>query len=67
MLQRWYSPRSGLWRSTGWWNAANALTAVTRYTRVTGDRAHLGVIERTFDRDGRRHLGFVNDSFDDNG
>jgi predicted alpha-1,6-mannanase (GH76 family) len=66
-LQRWYSPRSGLWRSTGWWNAANALTAVTRYTRVAGDRAYLGVIERTFARAGRRHAGFVNDYFDDNG
>jgi predicted alpha-1,6-mannanase (GH76 family) len=67
VLQRWYSPRSGLWRTAGWWNSANALTAVIRYSRLTGDRAHLGVIERTFTRAGRKHDGFVNDYFDDNG
>jgi predicted alpha-1,6-mannanase (GH76 family) len=70
-LQRWYSPRTGRWHTTGWWNAANALTAVTGYTRGTGDQAYLGVIQATFGaaqrwyRCGRR--GFVNKFFDDNG
>lgn len=66
-LQRWYSPRKGTWRGTGWWNSANALTAVTRYTRFTGDLAHLGVVEQTFARAARRRARFVNDFFDDNG
>ena len=70
-LQRWYSPRTGRWRTTGWWNAANALTAVIGYTRCTGDQAYLGVIPATFRAAQRRyrggHRGFINAFFDDNG
>ena len=66
-LQRWYRPRAGLWRTTGWWNAANALSAVIGYTRATGDRAFAGVVETTFARAPRRHREFVNSYYDDNG
>ena len=66
-LQRWYNPRTGLWRTTGWWNAANALTPVIAYTRSTGDRAFAGAIETTFSRAPRRHADFVNSYYDDNG
>lgn len=27
-LQAWYSPQTGLWNSTGWWNSANCLTVL---------------------------------------
>jgi predicted alpha-1,6-mannanase (GH76 family) len=66
-LQRWYRPRTGLWRTTGWWNAANALTAVIGYTQRTGDRTYLGVVERTFTAARRRHRDFVCGFYDDNG
>jgi predicted alpha-1,6-mannanase (GH76 family) len=73
VLQRWYSRRTGLWRSTGWWNAANALTALVRYDRLTGDRSHRGVVENTFIKAQRgflkaqrRKRRFINDFFDDN-
>lgn len=73
VLQRWYSRRTGLWKTTGWWNSANALTAVIRYSQSTGDRSYLDVIENTFTRAQRgfirvqrRKPGFVNDFFDDN-
>jgi predicted alpha-1,6-mannanase (GH76 family) len=66
-LQRWYVPHTGLWKSTGWWNAANALTAVIRYAQHTGDGTHAQVLPTTFRRARRRHSDFVNMFFDDNG
>jgi predicted alpha-1,6-mannanase (GH76 family) len=66
-LQRWYSRWTGLWRTTGWWNAANALTALTDYTRRTGDPTYAWVIGRTFRVARWRHRHFLNRFFDDNG
>jgi predicted alpha-1,6-mannanase (GH76 family) len=66
-LQRWYRPSRGLWRGAGWWQSANALTAVIGYTRITGDPAHAGTVETTFRRAPRRRDGFVNTFYDDNG
>ena len=65
-LQRWYDPSTGQWKSTGWWNAANALTAVIGYTTLTGDGTHAGVVETTFTAARRQHANFVNDYYDDN-
>jgi predicted alpha-1,6-mannanase (GH76 family) len=66
-LQRWYDASTGLWQSTGWWNAANALTAVIRYTQCTGDRTYEGIIQTTFTAAQRQHANFINDFYDDNG
>jgi predicted alpha-1,6-mannanase (GH76 family) len=66
VLQRWYSRRTGLWKSTGWWNSANALTAVIRYSQYTGDRTYLRVIENTFIKARRHKADFINEFFDDN-
>jgi predicted alpha-1,6-mannanase (GH76 family) len=65
-LQRWYDPSTGQWRSTGWWNAANALTAVIGYTKLTGDDSHAAVIGTTFTAAQRQHANFVNKYYDDN-
>lgn len=65
-LQRWYARRTGLWKTTGWWNAANALTAVIRYAKLTEGRPHEHVIGHTFNKAPRRNSGFVNEFFDDN-
>jgi predicted alpha-1,6-mannanase (GH76 family) len=65
-LQRWYNPGTGLWESAGWWNAANALTAVIRYTRVTGDHSYREVLPVTFTAARLRHPDFINTYFDDN-
>jgi predicted alpha-1,6-mannanase (GH76 family) len=70
-LQRWYSPWTGRWQTTGWWNAANALSAVIGYTHRTGDQAYRGVAATTFRAAQHRyrggHRGFINAFFDDNG
>jgi predicted alpha-1,6-mannanase (GH76 family) len=66
-LHRWYRPWTGRWRTTGWWNAANALTAVINYTQRTGDRRYAGVVGRTFTRARRKNTDFINSYYDDNG
>jgi len=66
-LQRWYVRPAGRWETTGWWNAANALTAVIRYMRHTGDLSHLEIIETTFAAAQLEHAGFIDGYFDDNG
>ncbi len=66
-LQRWYSRWTGCWRTTGWWNCANVLTAVIGYSQRTGDQRYLGVVERTFRAARRRHSDFIVSFYDDNG
>ena len=66
-LQRWYQPRTGLWKTAGWWNCANALTAVIQHSQRTGERRYLYVIETTFGRAQRVNPGFSNEYYDDDG
>jgi predicted alpha-1,6-mannanase (GH76 family) len=66
-LQRWYNPRTGLWRTTGWWNCANALTALIQHSQRTGERRYLSVIETTFGRAQRVNPEFSNEFYDDDG
>ena len=66
-LQRWYNPRTGLWKSTGWWNSANALTAVIQHSQRTGESRYRDVIETTFGRAQRVNPGFSNEYYDDDG
>ena len=47
-LQHWYVDRPGLYATTGWWNAANAITALVDLMRASGSRDYLGVLSRTF-------------------
>jgi predicted alpha-1,6-mannanase (GH76 family) len=66
-LHQWYNSSTGQWRTTGWWNAANALTAVVAYTKITGDTTYESVIGTTFAAAQRQHANFINDYYDDNG
>ena len=47
-LQRWYVPSIGLYRTTGWWNSANAITTVTEYMRVSGSKQYDAVLANTY-------------------
>ena len=47
-LQRWYVERTGLYRTTGWWNAANAITVVADAMRASGSKQYLPVLANTF-------------------
>ncbi len=64
-LQEWYIPRTGLWKSTGWWNAANALTAIVDYSRVTRATRYEPVIAQTYAAN--QSKGFLNEYYDDEG
>ncbi len=50
VLQQWYDVEKGVWKTTSWWNAANALTTLVHYTRLTDDDGFRPVIANTFDR-----------------
>lgn len=66
-LQSWYSPASGLYSTTGWWNAANAITVLVDYSKVSGSKKYLPVLRNTFDRAPATHAGFLNEFYDDEG
>ena len=66
-LQKWYNTSTGLWDSTGWWNAANALTAVVGYAKLTGDTSHQNIIATTYTAAQQQHSQCCNNFYDDNG
>ena len=78
-LQKWYNEETGLWETTSWWNAANALTALIDYSRITGSDEYLYVIDNTFEKckefevempnpeDNWICRNFINDYYDDQG
>ena len=63
-LQRWYNP-SGLWDTTGWWNAANCLEAIERVAAVNNGQTQMGVLATTFERNSTND--FLNEYYDDEG
>jgi predicted alpha-1,6-mannanase (GH76 family) len=67
-LMRLYNKDTGLWKTTGWWNSANVLTAVLDYQIATGDDRYEWVIANTFDKNKDAQGGdFTNDYIDDTG
>jgi hypothetical protein len=81
-LQDWYLPRTGLYRTTGWWNSANAITVITDYIRISGSTHYTSVLANTFRQaqitipkeqrtDPKKEMtgfpGFLNQYYDDEG
>jgi predicted alpha-1,6-mannanase (GH76 family) len=66
-LQAWYDPATGLYRTTGWWNSANAITTLADYSRITGDKQYEGVFSNTFSTAQHTSAGFLNNFYDDEG
>ncbi|WP_020574210.1 glycoside hydrolase family 76 protein [Actinopolymorpha alba] len=67
-LVKLYNANTGLWKTTGWWNSANALTAVIDYQLATGDRSYEWIIANTYEKNLHAQGGnFTNDYIDDTG
>lgn len=70
-LQTWYNSTTGLYAApSGWWNAANAITALVNFERVTNDTTYESAIANTFAKaqtGSSGHPHFTNDYYDDTG
>lgn len=78
-LQKWYDPQTGLYRTTGWWNSANAITTLADFMRASGSRQYAPILANTFARgqaaappppaakQAAGSPGFLNDYYDDEG
>jgi predicted alpha-1,6-mannanase (GH76 family) len=64
-LQTWYVQETGLWKTTGWWNAANALTVLDDYSKLSDTPDFRAIIANTFERTSQKH--FLNEYYDDEG
>jgi predicted alpha-1,6-mannanase (GH76 family) len=65
VLDSWYDPATGLYRTTGWWNSAHALEADLAVSELRGGDRGLRRAATTHARN--RADGFVNDFYDDEG
>ena len=64
-LMGFYNQETGLWDTTGWWNSANAMTAMLDYWTRTGTAEHREAIANTFEKNGADD--FTNEYLDDTG
>jgi predicted alpha-1,6-mannanase (GH76 family) len=64
-LQQTPPSQKGLWKTTGWWNAANALTAIIDFSRATNSSQYQPVIARTYIANAQGR--FLNEFYDDEG
>ena len=64
-LMQFYTP-DAKWQTVGWWNAANCLTAMLDYFRLTGSRNYVGLIEDNFAKNIDDWWGnYTSDALDD--
>lgn len=78
-LQTWYDPSTGLYKTTGWWNSANAITVLVDYARVSRSKEYNPILANAFAKAQktadperntqapRTRAGFLNKYLDDEG
>ncbi|HTV04505.1 MAG TPA: glycoside hydrolase family 76 protein [Acidobacteriaceae bacterium] len=66
-LQSWYDKHTGLYRTTGWWNSANAITTLADYSRAADTNRFNSVFRNTFKAAQKTAPGFINQYYDDEG
>jgi predicted alpha-1,6-mannanase (GH76 family) len=67
-LMGFYHQGTGLWTGTGWWNAANDMTALLDLDRLGGTHDYVATAANTYDKQLNRGSGqFRNNYLDDTG
>jgi predicted alpha-1,6-mannanase (GH76 family) len=66
-LQGWYNDGTGLYQTTGWWNAANAITVLANYSRAAKTQQYFATLANTFTAAQTSNAGFINHYYDDEG
>jgi predicted alpha-1,6-mannanase (GH76 family) len=67
-LQTWYVKETGQWKTTGWWNAANALTMLDDYSKLSDTPDFSAVMANTFEHNSiGKFPNFLNEYYDDEG
>jgi hypothetical protein len=67
-LQTWYVQETGLWKTTGWWNGANALTMLDDYAKLSDAPDFRTVMANTFEHNSiGKFPNFINEYYDDEG
>jgi predicted alpha-1,6-mannanase (GH76 family) len=68
VLEQWHSASTGLYATpAGWWNAANSVTVLADYARVSRSTSYNPVLANTFTAAQTAHANFVNNYYDDDG
>ncbi len=62
-----YNPETGLFNTTGWWNSANAVTALADESKATGDPRPLVLFPQVLATAPKKFPNFLNDFYDDEG
>ena len=69
-LQQWYIPETGLYRTTGWWNSGNAITALANFSKLRRTERYFPVFANTLRAAQESKEGFprfLNNFYDDEG
>jgi predicted alpha-1,6-mannanase (GH76 family) len=66
-LQKWYDLQSGLYKTTGWWNAANVITVLADYSKAVQSQDYDFVFSNTLSAAEKKFPGFINEYYDDEG
>jgi len=66
-LQSWYTPGTGLYQTTGYWNSGNAITVLANYSRLDRTTVYYPIFANTLQQVPKQFPGFLDGYYDDEG